>query len=236
MLLVPNPPEFSRSKSQQGGQAVTVEASYDGTVKIDFSAIANEKITLVHIGERLIILFENQSTVTIIPFFDSMGVPLANITIESNGKEFSGAEFASTFPITTDQSVLPAAGDGTGARASGANFTNASVDPLLGPDPLPLLGPEDLPPIQFTRIEGPIGDQNLLPSTGPNDPVSIDEDDISSAFSQGIGNTNSPGDDKPIASPAFSTSSPAPARDRRLRVDGWGLRSRARTARATPPR
>jgi Domain of unknown function (DUF5801)/RTX calcium-binding nonapeptide repeat (4 copies) len=180
----------------QGGQALTAEASYDGTVKVDFSSIANEKITLVHIGERLIILFDNQSTVTIVPFFDSMGVPLANLTIESDGKEFSGAEFASTFPITTDQSVLPAAGDGT--PASGANFSNASVDPLLGPDPLPLLPPEALPPIEFTRIEAVTPQQDLLPSTGPNDPVSIDEDDISSAYSQGIGNIDSPGDDNPI--------------------------------------
>ena len=117
VLTVPSPPEILKIEKPQGGQAITAEASYDGTIKIDFSAIANEKITLVHIGERLIILFDNQSTVTIIPFFDSMGVPLANITIESNGKEFTGAEFASTFPITTDQSVLPAAGDGTPASA-----------------------------------------------------------------------------------------------------------------------
>jgi hypothetical protein len=134
----------------QGGQAVTAEASYDGTVTIDFTAIANEKITLVHIGERLIILFDNQSIVTIIPFCDSMGVPLANITIESNGKEFKGAEFASTFPITTDQSVLPAAGDGAGTPRARREFQQRQR--LFGPDPLPLLGPEDLPPIQFTRI------------------------------------------------------------------------------------
>jgi hypothetical protein len=190
------PTRILKIEKPQGGQAVTAEASYDGTIKIDFSAIANEKITLVHIGERLIILFDNQSTVTIIPFFDSMGVPLANITIESNGKEFTGAEFASTFPITTDQSVLPAAGDGT--PASGANFANASVDPLLVPNPLPLLGPEELPPINVTRIEGPIDNFNAVPGAGPNDPVSIDEDDIDSAFSLGNGD-DAPGDDDPIS-------------------------------------
>ena len=150
------PVKVLKIEKPTGGQALTVEASYDGTVKVDFGAIANEKITLVHIGEKLIILFDNQSTVTIIPFFDSMGVPLANISIESNGKEFSGQEFATTFPITTDQSVLPAAGEGgpAGTPASGANFANSSVDPLASPDPLPLLGPEELPGIQFTRIEG----------------------------------------------------------------------------------
>ncbi len=157
------PIKILKIEKPQGGQAVTAEASYDGTVKVDFTAIANEKITLVHIGERLIILFDNQSTVTIIPFFDSMGVPLANIAIESNGKEFTGAQFASTFPITTDQSILPAAGPGAaGGPASGANFRNASVDPLNSPDPLPLLPEEALPPIEFTRIQAPIPDSGDL--------------------------------------------------------------------------
>ena len=36
-----------------------VNLGYDQNVKVDFSAIANEKITLVHVGEKLIILFDN---------------------------------------------------------------------------------------------------------------------------------------------------------------------------------
>src|SRR5687767_15004456 len=89
------PVKILKIEKPASGQAVVAEASYDGTVKVEFGAIANEKITLVHVGETLIILFDNQSTVTIIPFFDSMGVPLANISIETNGKEFSSQEFAS---------------------------------------------------------------------------------------------------------------------------------------------
>ena len=54
-------------------QSVVVALSYDGSVKADLSAIAGEKITLVHIGEKLIILFDNKSTVTLEPFFDSTG-------------------------------------------------------------------------------------------------------------------------------------------------------------------
>src|SRR5262245_11568618 len=173
------PVKILKIEKPANGQAITAEASWDGTIKVDLTAIANEKITLVHIGERLIILFDNQSTVTIIPFFDSMGVPLANITVESNGKDFSGAEFASTFPITTDQSVLPAAGDGgAGTPASGANFANASVDPLAAPDPLDLLGPEELPPITFTRIEGAAAAGDGVPSVSENDPVLLDDDDL----------------------------------------------------------
>ena len=46
-------------------QAVTVNLGYDQKVQLDFTSIANEKITLVHVGEKLIILFDNKSTVTV---------------------------------------------------------------------------------------------------------------------------------------------------------------------------
>ncbi|MGN6117575.1 MAG: hypothetical protein ACTHN2_18895, partial [Nitrobacter sp.] len=59
-----------------GDQSVVVPLSYDGSVKADLTAIASEKITLVHLGEKLIILFDNHSTVTLEPFFDSAGKPL----------------------------------------------------------------------------------------------------------------------------------------------------------------
>ena len=88
-------------------------------------------------------MFDNNATVTVEPFFDSMGVPRQDLTVEVPGRDMSSSEFAAVFPITTDPSVLPAAGDKI--PASGANFSNASVDPLLSPDPLPLLPPEELP-------------------------------------------------------------------------------------------
>ena len=96
-------------------QAVIVNLGYDQKVKVDFSAIANEKITLVHVGEKLIILFDNQSTVTVEPFFNSRADGPGNdtrddITVEmAPGRDISVNEFASLFPITTDVSVLPAA-------------------------------------------------------------------------------------------------------------------------------
>ena len=96
-------------------QAVTVNLGYDQNVKIDFSAIANEKITLVHIGEKLIILFDNELTVTVEPFFKSRADGPGNdtrdeITVEmAPGRDISVKEFATLFPITTDASVLPAA-------------------------------------------------------------------------------------------------------------------------------
>src|SRR5689334_9476293 len=132
----------------QADQSVTLELGYDQKVKLDLSAVANEKITLVHVGEKLIILFENKSTVTVHPFFDSMGVPLQNLSVEvSPGRDLPSGDFASTFPISDDQSIIPAAGAG-GTPASGANFLAPHVDPLATPGPLPLLPPESLPGIE----------------------------------------------------------------------------------------
>ena len=140
---VKKPVRIVKVTKPSDGQAITVELGYEQQSKLDLTAVANEKMTLVHIGEKLIILFDNNATVTVEPFFDSMGVPRQDLTVEVPGRDMSSSEFAAVFPITTDPSVLPAAGDQI--PASGANFSNASVDPLLSPDPLPLLPPEELP-------------------------------------------------------------------------------------------
>ncbi|WP_167523438.1 DUF5801 repeats-in-toxin domain-containing protein, partial [Bradyrhizobium sacchari] len=127
-------------------QAVVVHLGFDQKVKLDFSAIANEKITLVHVGEKLIILFDNKSTITVDPVFDSRHDDQHLLSIElAPGRDVNVQEFASLFPITTDQSVLPAAGDGNGnAQGSGGNFSNSAVDPLNAGNPLDLLGQEEL--------------------------------------------------------------------------------------------
>ena len=140
----------------QGDQAVTVELGYDQNYKLDLSAISNEKITLIHIGEKLIILFDNKSTVTVAPFFDSMNVPLSNVIVETAGRDFSSGDFALAFPITTDQSVLTAAGatGAVGTPPSGADFHGSSVDPLNVPNPLPLLPPEALGTWVSTQQQG----------------------------------------------------------------------------------
>jgi hypothetical protein len=132
-------------------QAVIVNVGYDQKVHVDFSSIANEKITLIHVGEKLIILFDNQSTVTVEPFFDSRNDPRQNITIEmAPGRDISVSEFASLFPITNDASVLPAADNGGNsngnAQASGADFRPSAVDELP-PVPTNILAPpEEIPP------------------------------------------------------------------------------------------
>ncbi len=134
-----------------GGEAVVVNLSHDGKVKLDLSAIANEKITIVKVpsgepggAEKAIILFDNQSTITIDPFFFGGQFPL-NLTVDLNAQQhdLTPTDFASIFPVTDDQSILPAGGDG--GPAAGADFSNPAVDPLAPSIPLPLLGPEELP-------------------------------------------------------------------------------------------
>src|SRR3954454_20848236 len=161
-----SPPRVFKLTKPLTDQAVIINLGYDQKVQIDFSAIANEKITLVHVGEKLIILFDNQSTVTVEPFFDSRHDALQNLTIEiAPGRNLSVTEFASTFPITTDQSVLPAAGNANGnAQASGAHFDSPAVDPLALPNPLPLLPQEDLPNFVITNPTG----TDVLPINPPS--------------------------------------------------------------------
>ena len=92
------------------GQTENFHASFDGTVKIDFTAIANEKVTFFHDNKNqsLHVIFADGSQVIIEPFFNSMAV-MSNFFFEMTpGEVLNSAEFASQFPITRDQSVLPA--------------------------------------------------------------------------------------------------------------------------------
>ena len=176
-------------------QAVIVNLGYDQKVQVDFSAIANEKITLVHIGEKLVILFDNQSTVTVEPFFDSRNDPLSNITIEmAPGRDISVSEFASLFPIINDSSVLPASdlasiNADANAQASGASFVPPLVD-LLPPVPTNILAPgEELPnstdilPTGVAPITPP-----TVPPPGPTITAGIGPDlVVDESFIPGIG-------------------------------------------------
>jgi len=138
------PPKVVKLVKPQGEQAIVIQM--DGSTKLDFTGIAGENITLVRVGERLVILFDNKSTVTIEPFFDSSGKPLqiGGIELEGN-KLITGEEFAALFPITDDQSVLPAAGEANSPQNTGGQFAGPNVDPLSPMNPLDLLPQEELP-------------------------------------------------------------------------------------------
>jgi Bacterial cadherin-like domain len=127
----------------QGDQSIVLDLS-DRNATFDLSAVADEKMTLVKVGPKLIILFDNQSTVTADPFFDFSGKPLANLDVELGaGRAINGEQFAQLFTITEDQSVLRAAGNNI--PPSGADFHDVSIDPLPGGSrPLALLEQEGL--------------------------------------------------------------------------------------------
>src|SRR5258706_12304720 len=112
-----SPPRIFKLTKPLADQSVVINLGYDQKVQVDFSAIANDKITLVHVGEKLIILFDNQSTVTVEPFFDSRHDALGNLTIEvAPGRDLTVSKFVNTFAITTETSALPAAGTDGNAK------------------------------------------------------------------------------------------------------------------------
>src|ERR1700733_14735121 len=87
------PPKVITVVKPQGEQAITIHL--DGSTKLDLSAIANEQITLVHLGDRLIILFDNHAEVTIEPFYNDNGQPMADLTVELGpGRDVTAADFA----------------------------------------------------------------------------------------------------------------------------------------------
>src|SRR3954469_2150534 len=121
----------------QNGQAVTVHL--DGKTNLDFSDVASENLTFVRVGDKLIVLFDNQSTVTVDPVFGPDGRPLVDIAFEmAPDRTLSGDQFAALFPISTDQSVLPAAGNGSSGPTAGADFSGAAHVDGLGDAKAPL--------------------------------------------------------------------------------------------------
>jgi VCBS repeat-containing protein len=162
-------PKVIKLTKPQTDQAVTIHL--DGATKLDLSAIGNDNVTFVHAGDRLVILFDNHSTVTIDPFYDSKGLPQADILVElSADRSVSGAEFASLFPITTDQSILPAAGDG--GPAAGAHFEAVNIDQFVNSHaPLALLGSDAPTGNGPTNLPGnvAVGPTVLGPTLGVHD-------------------------------------------------------------------
>src|ERR1700692_3083686 len=137
------PPKVITVIKPDGNQAITIHL--DGATKLDLSAIANENITLVHVGDRLIILFDNHAEVTIEPFYSDNGQPRPAITADLGpNHDVTASQFASEFPITTDQSVLPASG-GPNSVSSGADFVSFTLDTFATQAPLPLLAAENIP-------------------------------------------------------------------------------------------
>ena len=150
------PVQIIKLTKPEAGHTEIFHASFNGAVKIDFTAIANEKITLFHDSktQSLHIIFADGSQDIIEPFFDSRGTILGNLLLEMGPNVvYGGEQFAQTFTISEDPSVLPAAGPG--GVAAGADFHGPAVDPFGLSNPLDLLPPELFPGITFTGTEAP---------------------------------------------------------------------------------
>jgi VCBS repeat-containing protein len=134
-------PRIVKINKPQDARAVTLYL--DDGVTIDLTSVGRENITLVRVGNDLIVLFDNQSTVTLSPFFDETGAPRANLALVlESDHAVTAAEFAALFPIGNDQSVLPASGDPT--QSGSGLFGVAVVAPLADRhDPLALLASEE---------------------------------------------------------------------------------------------
>src|SRR4029079_7161161 len=74
----------------QAGQTDILHATFAGTVKIDFTAIANEKITLFHDSKNqsLHVIFADGSQIIIEPFFASRATVLAKLLFEMGPNQF----------------------------------------------------------------------------------------------------------------------------------------------------
>ncbi|WP_441229190.1 T1SS-143 repeat domain-containing protein [Tardiphaga sp. 215_C5_N2_1] len=181
----PPSPKNLKLEKPQNGQAISVHL--DGNTKLDFADIASEKLTFVKVGEKLIILFDNQSTVTVDPVFDSMGKPLTDLAFDmGSDRTLTGEQFAQTFPITTDQSVLPAAGGATGPTG-GANFGDATVGALAASGArLALLTGEDTGG-GFDNLDD--GTPNPSPIPGGVTAVTLNEDGFAEGNLGGTGDT-----------------------------------------------
>ena len=147
------PVQVIKLTKPQAGQTEIFHASFTGTVKIDFTAIANEQITLFHDSktQSLHVIFADGSQDIIEPFFDSRGTVLSNLIFEMGPNQiFDGVQFASQFPIT--RRSVRAAGRWTGRRSLGRRLPRCGRSiRLLLTNPLDLLPPEELPDINFHR-------------------------------------------------------------------------------------
>jgi VCBS repeat-containing protein len=115
----------------------------DHRILLDLHGLADETITLVRVGDRLVVVFDNHATVTLDHFYDADGRPLAGIAVQLGADRIvSAATFLDEFPVSSDQSLLPAAGDT--APQSSVQFADTMVDALTtGTTPVALLAAVD---------------------------------------------------------------------------------------------
>ncbi|MCA1953321.1 MAG: VCBS domain-containing protein, partial [Hyphomicrobiales bacterium] len=158
-------------KPEAGAAEVYRIASGD---TLDLSQIANENITLVKLGSRLVILFADRGFVVVDGLYLGDGAPAPDIQVGLNASTVvNAAQFVAQFPISDDTQVLTAAGINVGPLGSGG-VNLAAAPPGSALQPLSALTPDAeiagqtfgaLPPSSFGGASG-----NLFGSTPPGLP------------------------------------------------------------------
>src|SRR5262245_33229736 len=187
------PVQIIKIKKPADGETEIYHASFTGTVKIDLTAIANDKITFWkdQTNQSLHILFLDNankviSQAIIEPFFFSMGI-LPNLVFDVGpGQTLDAQQFSSQFSFSTEANLAPAGG--TAPLQGSLEFAPPVVDPFLLPEPLRLLPPEILPTFVLHEFIG------VLPPTGAEAPptptalsISIAPLVVDESFIPGIG-------------------------------------------------
>src|SRR5437762_6682690 len=117
-------PRILKVTKPQGDQSITLDL--EQSAKLDLSAVADENMTFVHAGTKLVIQFDNQSMVIADPFFDSTGKPFADLHVElGGGRAVTGEQFAQLVSETVGQSSLF---DDDNILPSGAHFNDPFID------------------------------------------------------------------------------------------------------------
>src|SRR5262245_58532141 len=101
--LVSAPVQIIKIVKPPAGRTENFYASFDGSVKIDFTAIANEQVRSFHDSKNqsLHVVFTDGSQVTIQPFF--VGVTSNFVFEMAPGHVLDSAQFFSLFQFTTGQ-------------------------------------------------------------------------------------------------------------------------------------
>lgn len=103
---------------------------------LDLSAIANETIALVKLGNRLVVLFQDRSYVVVDGLYLPSGDFTPGVRVALDGStNVDTAQFASQFGVSTDESILTAAGITIAPRgAGGATLASAPPSSALNPE------------------------------------------------------------------------------------------------------
>ena len=104
------------------GQSVVIDVR--GGAEIDLRSVANERVVFVQAGDRLIILFENREAVVLSGFYRDGQIAQDLVFDVGQQQAVSPLQFASLFPISSDLTILPAAGP---ASSSGSNGSAKNV-------------------------------------------------------------------------------------------------------------